>query len=147
RVPDPAPAPPTVRPTDPARPDDAKPPMIPRSRGFLMFLLGLLVLNLVLSFATGGPASRERIPYQPFFVDQLKANNVKQISSRGASIEGELVKPANYDAPGSKGPVDVTKFKTEVPAFVDPASLTKLLSDSNVVVNASPPDVGRSFLS
>ena len=143
-MPDPAPTPPTERPQGPG---GDKPPMIPRNRGFVTFLVLLLVINLVLSFATGGPASRTRVPYQPFFVNQLSANNVQQITSRAASIEGELKKEANYDPPGDAKPVKVTKFKTEIPAFIDPASLTKTLSDANVVVNANPPDAGRSLIS
>jgi cell division protease FtsH len=121
--------------------------MIPRNRGFLAFLIGLLVLNLVLSFATGGPAQRKQVPYQPFFVDQLNANNVKEISSRADTIEGELNKKVKYDPIGSAKPVDVTRFKTQVPSFINRAGLTKLISDRKVVVNASPPDSGRSFLS
>jgi cell division protease FtsH len=122
-------------------------PMLPRNRGLLAFIVGLLILNLILSFTTGGPPSREQVPYQPFFVGQLNKNNVLQITSRGESIEGELIKPAKYDPPGDKKPVDVHLFKTEVPSFIDSASLTKLISDKKVVVNAKPPDAGRSFLS
>ena len=39
---------------------------------------------------TGGPSDRERVPYQPFFVDQLTAGNVDEITSQADSIEGEL---------------------------------------------------------
>src|SRR5215210_692158 len=78
-------------------PPDSKPPLFPRSRRFFAFLLGLLVLNLVLSFATGGPRVRTQVPYQPFFVDQLEAGNVREISSRADTIEGELEKEASYD--------------------------------------------------
>src|SRR5437868_13653545 len=99
-MPDPAPIPPNT-PADPA-----KPPMIPRSPRFVTILLALLLLNLVLSFATSGPVSRRQVPYQPFFVDQLTANNVRQISSRGDSLEGDLVKGVPYDPPGSAKPVD-----------------------------------------
>jgi cell division protease FtsH len=121
--------------------------MIPRSRGFMAFLIGILALNLILSFATGGPPSRTRVPYQPFFVNQLSANNVKQITSREDSLEGELTKTVKYDPPGDAKPEDVTRFKTQIPAFIDRASLTKVLSGSKVVVNAQAPDAGRGFLS
>jgi cell division protease FtsH len=121
--------------------------MFPRNRGLLAFILGLLVLNLILSFTTGGPPQREQVPYQPFFVDQLNRDNVLQITSRGESIEGELIKKAKYDPPGDKKPVEVHLFKTVVPAFIDNAALTKLISDKKVVVNAKSPDAGRSFLS
>jgi cell division protease FtsH len=120
--------------------------MIPRGRLFIGFALALLALNLVISFATGGPRERERVPYQPFFVDQVQAGNVKEISSRADSIEGELKSEATFNPPGPDKPVAVTRFKTEVPTFIDPAAVTKLLTDQKVVINAQPPDEGRSLL-
>ena len=96
-MPDPAPAP-------HAGGQDRQQPLIPRDRRFVAFLVGLLALNLLLSFATGGPASRQRVPYQPFFVEQVEAGNVREISSRGDSIEGELERRARYDPPGEADP-------------------------------------------
>jgi cell division protease FtsH len=119
--------------------------MFPRSRGFITVILALLVVNLVLSFVTRGPEERQRVPYQPFFVDQVQAGNVSEISSQEDSIEGQLKRQATYDPPGDDKPVKVTKFKTEVPTFIDPAQVTKLLDKGNVVVNAEPPDTGRSL--
>src|SRR3954470_18267541 len=146
-VPDPAPNPPTERPTAGQGQTDGKPPMIPRSRGFPAFPVLILAINLILSFATGGPPSRTRVPYQPCFVNQLSANNVKQITSREDSLEGELTKSARYTPPNDSKATEVTRFKTQIPAFIDRGSLTKLLSDSKVVVNAQAPDAGRSFIS
>jgi cell division protease FtsH len=121
--------------------------MIPRSRAFIFFLLGLLAVNLLLSFLTSGPASRPRVPYQPFFVNQVTANNVQEISSTGDSIEGTLKNEATYDPPGDAKPVTVSKdFKTEVPSFIDQASVTRLLAEHSVVINAEAPDSGRSLL-
>jgi cell division protease FtsH len=120
--------------------------MIPRNRVFLAFLLGLLVVNVAISVLTAGPEDRPRVPYQPFFVDQVKAGNVQEISSQEDSIEGELKSEATYDPPGDDEPVKVTKFETEVPAFFDPAQVTQLLDQNGVVVNAKPPDTGRSLL-
>ena len=94
--------------------------MIPRSRAFIAFLVGLLAVNLLISVLTSGPASRPRVPYQPFFVNQVTANNVEDISSQGDSIEGTLKNQATYDPPGDAKPVTVDKdFKTEVPSFID----------------------------
>ena len=45
--------------------------MIPRSRAFIAFLLGLLAVNILISVLTSGPASRPRVPYQPFFQNQV----------------------------------------------------------------------------
>jgi cell division protease FtsH len=121
--------------------------MIPRSRVFIAFLLGLLAVNLLLSFLTSGPGERPRVPYQPFFVNQVTANNVSEISSQEESIEGTLKNAATYDPPGDAEPVNVDKdFKTEVPAFIDPASITQLLTEHGVVINAEAPDSGRSLL-
>jgi cell division protease FtsH len=145
-VPDPAPAPPTDRPPAPdQRETPQRPPIIPRSRGFLIVLLALLAVNLVISFATGGPEERQQVPYQPFFVDQVKAGNVTEISSQADSIEGELEAGTTYDPPGDEGPVEVTTFETQVPAFIERASLTRLLTEQDVVINAEPPDEGRSL--
>jgi cell division protease FtsH len=121
--------------------------MIPRSRAFVAFLLGLLAVNLLVSFLTSGPADRPRVPYQPFFINQVNANNVSEISSQEDSIEGTLKNDATYDPPGEAKPVHVNNdFKTEVPAFIDPASITQLLAQHGVVINAEPPDSGRSLL-
>ena len=125
-------------------PAQGKRPMIPRGRLFIWFALALLALNLVISFATGRPEGRERVPYQPFFVDQVQAGNVEEISSRADSIEGELKREATFNPTGDAKPVAVTRFKTEVPAFIDPAELTRLLAEKNVVINAEAPDEGRS---
>jgi cell division protease FtsH len=126
-------------------PAPSKPPMIPRGRLFIWFVLALLAVNLVISFATGRPEERERVPYQPFFVDQVEAGNVEEISSRADSIDGELKSEATFDPPGDAEPVAVTRFETEVPAFIDPAALTRLLTEQSVVINAEAPDEGRSL--
>jgi cell division protease FtsH len=120
--------------------------MIPRSRTLIAFLLGLLAVNLLISFLTSGAPNRPRVPYQPFFVNQVNAKNVEEISSKGESIEGQLKNEATYDPPGDDKPFKVTKFKTEVPSFLDPAQITTLLANGGVTVNAEPPDSGRSLL-
>ena len=127
-------------------PAPTRTPRFPRGRWFTWIVVGVLVLNLLLSFMTGRPGDRKRVPYQPFFVEQVEAGNVEEISSREGSIEGQLKREATYDAPGDTKPVAVTKFKTEIPAFIDPAELTRLLARENVVINAEPPDAGRSLL-
>src|SRR3954451_22473843 len=121
--------------------------MVPFSRRVVTFLVGLLILNLLLSVLTRGPPQSEQRPYQPFFVQQLDKSNVEEITSRGDSIEGTLRKAVKYDPPGDRKATEVTKFKTLVPAFIDRAGLTKLVSEKQVVINAKPPDAGRSFLS
>jgi cell division protease FtsH len=118
--------------------------MFPRSRVFLVFLGGLLAVNLLISFLTGGPEERQQVPYQPFFLGQVEAGNVQAIASREDSLEGELKRPATYDPPGDAEPAQIDRFKTQVPAFIDRAGLTTLLTEQEVVINAEPPDTGRS---
>jgi cell division protease FtsH len=126
-------------------PPPKPPPMLPRNRRgtFIGILVALLAVNFILALATSQPTERTRVPYQPFFVQQVQAGNVQEISSQEQTIEGDLKKPATYTPPGGK-PETVDKFKTQVPAFIDTAALTKTLSDKNVVINASAPDNGRS---
>jgi cell division protease FtsH len=126
-------------------PPQKPPPMLPRNRRgtFLGILVALLVVNFVLALATSQPTERTRVPYQPFFLEQVRTGNVQEISSREQTIEGELKKPASYTPPGKKAK-KVDKFKTQVPAFIDTADLTKTLDNQNVVINASAPDSGRS---
>jgi cell division protease FtsH len=125
---------------------DAKPPMIPRSRSLLVIFGGLLVLNLLLSFLTASPPDRARVPYQPFFVEQVAAGNVEAISSRSDAIEGELKKPMTYRPPDGEDRVRVGRFETQVPGFIDRTDLTRLLTEQAVVINAEEPDEGRGFL-
>ena len=128
-------------------PPQQKPPIIPRNRAFIWVLAGLLAVNLLIAILTSGPTSRPQVPYQPFFVDQVTADNVRDISSTGDSIEGTLKQEATYTPPGGGDPVKVSNdFKTEVPSFIDNNAVTTLLTQHNVVINASPPDSGRSVI-
>ncbi len=122
-------------------------PLMPRNRRgtFIGAIVALLALNFVLALVTGGPAGRTRIPYEPFFIDQVRAGNVQEISSRDQTIEGTLRAKATYTPPKGKAK-EVDRFTTQVPAFVDTVDLTKLLDNKNVVVNASAADDGRSPL-
>src|SRR5512133_3330266 len=126
-------------------PPPQRPPLMPRNRRgtFIGVLVALLAVNFILAFVTGRPEQRTRVPYQPFFVDQVKAGNVQEISSTEQTIEGDLKKEATYTPPGGKAK-KVDKFKTQVPAFIDTADLTNLLAEKNVVINAKAPDSGRS---
>ncbi|MGI9081979.1 MAG: ATP-dependent metallopeptidase FtsH/Yme1/Tma family protein, partial [Thermoleophilaceae bacterium] len=115
---------------------EQKPPMIPFSlRRFLTIIGVLLVLNYVFVALVAPPEKRERIPYTPTFIDQLRKGNVKEISSRGETLQGDFrakVKKSEH-------------FKTEVPTFADTKQLSSLLQEKNVTVNAKPPSE-RSFL-
>jgi cell division protease FtsH len=110
-------------------PPQPKPPMFPRGRRWIALILGLLVLNFVAAFITGGPAERTQVPYSPFFLKQVQAGNVQEISSQGETIQGNLKNKANFTPPGGDTK-SVNLFKTEVPSFVDTTNLTKQLESS-----------------
>ena len=74
-----------------------------------------------------------RVPYSPFFLQQVTAGKVTTISSKGTAIQGTFAKKQSYQ--GSK---PTTLFKTEIPAFADTKALSQLLERKRVVVNAQP---------
>jgi cell division protease FtsH len=128
-------------------PPQQKQPFIPRNRAFIWILAGLLAVNVLVAVLANGHTSRPQVPYQPFFVEQVTADNVQEISSTSDSIEGTLKKEATYMPPGGGDAVKVgSDFKTEVPSFIDNAAVTDLLTEHHVVINASAPSSGGSVL-
>ena len=105
--------------------------------GWIAFFLLLLALNLFITARATEPASRVRVPYSPFFLNQVKAGQVDQITSKGTAIQGLFTKKLRYQ---DKKPT--TKFRTEVPAFANTDELSKLLQEHDVTVNAQPLDTG-----
>jgi hypothetical protein len=93
-----------------------------RSPRFLIIIVIALAVNFVLVQVVGPKApDRTRVPYSPTFIDQVKAKNVHDISSQDLAIQGDFVKKIQVDGK------DVTKFKTEVPAFADEKTLDAVL--------------------
>ena len=106
-----------------------------------MFALVLLAINFFVASRATESTSRVGVPYSPFFLNEVNAGHVKEITSKGTAIQGtftEKVKYANNDP--------TTNFKTEVPAFANHNALSNLLQEKNVVVNAKPLDTGTPFL-
>ena len=81
-------------------PPAQRPPLMPRNRRgtFIGVLVALLALNFILALVTGGPAKRTRIPYEPFFLDQVRAGNVQEISSTDQTIEGDAQEEGDVHA-------------------------------------------------
>jgi cell division protease FtsH len=92
------------------------------SRRWIIFGLALLAFNFYLGSRAMQPASRVRVPYSPFFLQQVKAGDVKEITSKGTAIQGTFTQKERYA--GSK---PTTRFRTEVPAFADTDALSHLL--------------------
>jgi cell division protease FtsH len=124
-----------------------KPPTRPTPRWGVItaLIIGLLALNLWISSQALSPNARVRIPYSPTFLTQLKNGNVKEISSTGNAIQGELKEAIKYPANDSNAK-STTNFSTQVPAFANDTQLSSLLESQNVTIDAKAPDTGPSFL-
>ena len=123
-------------------PEPSPPPARPRSRWtvWILFALVLLAVNYWAgSRATKGP-SRVRVPYSPFFLNEVKAGRVSEITSKGTAIQGTFTVPIRY-----KGSKATKRFRTEVPAFANTDALSRLLERKKVVVNAEPLQTGASW--
>jgi cell division protease FtsH len=102
--------------------------------------LALLAFNFYVGSQAMQPASRVRVPYSPFFLAQVRAGHVSEISSKGTAIQGSFTRKLRYA--GSK---PTTLFQTEIPAFADNDALSQLLQRKGVVVNAQPLDTGAPW--
>ncbi len=98
-----------------------------------VFFAVLLIFNFWISSRAMHSAARVRVPYSPFFLNEVKAGGVVSITSKGTAIQGVFKKATSYE--GSKASTD---FQTEIPAFADTKSLSNLLEEKKVVVNAKP---------
>src|SRR4051812_45144455 len=132
--------PPSVRPPSgvPERPS-GRPPRI-RIAWWIALVIGLFAINYYAgSRATQSP-SRVRVPYSPFFLKQVSAGHVKEITSKGTAIQGTFTQKETY-----KGSKATTHFKTEIPTFADTKALSQLLQSKGVVVNAQPLQTGTPW--
>jgi cell division protease FtsH len=115
------------------------------SRRFVLFVLVLFALNFWISSLIPSGPERIRVPYSPTFLQQVERGNVKSISSKGATIQGEFRHQFRYP-PTGKGAKVSREFATEVPTFANTDALSASLEKGNVEVNAKPAQEGRSFI-
>src|SRR4249919_1246629 len=130
-------APPAPRGSSPASP---QPPRFRPTRGWIIFAVVLLGFNFYLGSRATQPASRIRVPFSPFFLQQVTDGHVKDITSKGTAIQGTFTQKQRYA--GSK---PTLRFRTEIPAFADNNALSRLLQAKRVVVNAQPLDSGAPW--
>ena len=131
--------------TPPPSPRGSSPAPPPRpwyrpSRRWIVFFLALLALNVFITNRAMEPESRVRVPYSPFFLQQVRTGNVDEITSKGTDIQGTFRKQVTYE--DSK---PTTRFRTEIPAFANTDALSELLQESDVTVNAEPLDTGAPW--
>jgi cell division protease FtsH len=99
-----------------------------------------LLVNWVVSALLLAPPPRENVSYT-FFLTQVDAGNVRQITSTADAIEGAFKEKVSYtpESAGSTGAVQVERFTTQRPTFADD-DLFRKLQASGVPVNANDPD-------
>ena len=131
---------PTKRPLLPARGTGPTPAGSPRpfwrNRGFWIYLVVLLAINYILTFVFMSGPARITVPYTTF-IQQVSADNVKDITAQANSIQGDFKKPVKV------GTESGTLFQTERPVFATD-NLEALLQQHNVPISATPPGTGGS---
>jgi cell division protease FtsH len=126
----------------PAKP----PPMFSGfGRRFLIAVLILFALNWFIAGLIPNGHERVRIPYSPVFIQQIQSGNVKEISSKGTTIQGQFVNEVKYPPSGNDSKTS-KYFDTEVPVFANTDQLSNLLQKYAVTVNAKSTETGRSFI-
>ena len=121
-------------------PTEAGRPWFRPSPRWIVFFLALLALNIFVSSRATQPESRVRVPYSPFFLQQVTSGNVKEITSKGTDIQGAFKNEISFQ--GSKATL---RFRTEIPSFADTDELSQVLQQNNVTVNAEPLDTGAPW--
>jgi len=118
-----------------------------RRPAFLWFVLLLIALNWisVLAFRPSSGEQRVTVPFSPYFLDQVKGDQVKSISSKGDTIEGTFKQKLTYP-PSSKEAEPTKLFATQVPSFWNGSQLSALLQEKGVELNAKSPTSSQSLL-
>src|SRR4051812_32092417 len=124
---------------EPGRRPQMRPPRV--GWRWIVFIVVALAINYVVASAVGPNESKQvTVPYSPYFLGQVRGDNVKEISSQGETIQGHFRKEVTY----KKTKTD--RFKTQVPTFADTDQLSAELQKHDVTINAEPIDEGRGFL-
>ncbi|HXW33901.1 MAG TPA: ATP-dependent metallopeptidase FtsH/Yme1/Tma family protein, partial [Acidimicrobiales bacterium] len=111
---------------------------------FWIVLIVLLLVNwgaVLMTRSAGQP--RITVPFSPYFLSQVKAGDVKSISSTGNTIDGSFTHKLRYPS-GDRKATPTTLFSTEVPSFWNYNELTQLLQSKGVQVNAQSTSTGTS---
>jgi cell division protease FtsH len=111
-----------------------------RWRWWIAWFIGLLALNYFLAAHATKAPPRLRVPYSPFFLQQVEAGHVASITTKGTAVQGTFTVAESYA--GSKSS---KRFQTEIPTFADTNALAQLLQRKKVIVNAVPLDTGAPW--
>src|SRR5438034_2666893 len=130
----------------PKQPPSGPPPH--RRPSFLWFLVILIALNWVsvlLFTPSRGGEKRVTVSFNPYFLQEVQAGQVKSISTKGDSVEGTFKVKLRYP-PNAKKATTTKQFKTEIPSFWNNSQLSALLKEKGVEINAKPTTKGTSLL-
>ena len=106
---------------------------------FLWLMLGLLIVNWLLSSLFIGATSSTTISYS-FFSTQVRLGNVQSVTSTGDTIQGTFRHEVAY--PSKVGNAErVQQFTTQRPSFASD-NLFQLLEASGATINANAPSQG-----
>jgi cell division protease FtsH len=127
-------------------PEAHKPQPPHRLRGFWIFVVVLLAVNwLSVLLFQPGTQPRVKVPFSPYFINQVQAGKVKSITTTGNTVDGTFTTKIRFPAGDAKA-VPTTLFETEVPTFWNHDALTALLQSKNVQVNAKSTTKSTSLL-
>jgi cell division protease FtsH len=71
------------------------------------------------------------VPYNPTFLEQIRKDNVKEISSSGDTVKGEFKREVTHEDETAK------RFETEFPTFADDATLSRAQIKTSVASAAT----------
>jgi cell division protease FtsH len=111
---------------------------------WVSFLAVLAINYLVINLLVPPEGGRASISYT-FFEQQVQADNVVEINSRGDTIQGTFKQAVTYPPDATDGAKSATEFSTVRPAFADPG-LQALLKQHAVIINAHSVDEPRNPL-
>jgi cell division protease FtsH len=116
-------------------------PHLPSRPTRIALYVVLLVIALALNYWGAHrvtQVTRNRIPYSPVFLQEVRAGHVGAVTSSNSELQGDF-KTATKPHGSSTASVH---FVTEIPSFADTNQLSRLLQQRGVVVNAKPLDNG-----
>jgi cell division protease FtsH len=114
-----------------------------RQRWVIGLVALILLLNIWLVSTLPDRSQRLTAAYS-YFLQQVKAGNVAEVTSQGDTIQGDFSKPVK-DPRNPSSSTTYPRFQTERPTFADD-NLSTLLEQQNVIINAKPIDQGRSWI-
>jgi len=118
-----------------------------RKPSFWWFVLFVITVNWlsVLIFQPSSGEQRVTVPFSPYFLEKLRYDQIKSVSSKGDAIEGKFKVKQRYPVSDKKA-TPTKLFATEVPTFWNGSQLSALLQEKGVQINAESTTTSRSLL-